>query len=292
MLHMPRLELLLFMMVLPMVAAAGATLLRGPGAGHVALGVLFAVLLPAAFLGVSLAFVLRYLVRNAVDQRRAVFVLQPPAGAGAGGDGPGAQAAGRSAALRVLGRDSGGALTQHFLAPGDAAAPFAPASSGQFIVHSQPGCAALPAPSSEQARCGGCGGGSAPQAGPAAPRPGFLRRAWHAWQRCVMRPLFGFDFSGGSAAAAAVIPVGTAAEAGAAAAPAAQGRWVCKSKHDTAFVKRYGSLFEDARGPQVYHIRSVYDAAAADGEARHRHARPAGAGSGACASAQALNPRR
>jgi hypothetical protein len=63
--------------------------------------------------------------------------------------------------------------------------------------------------------------------------------------------------------------VGTAAEAGAAAAPAAQGRWVCKSKHDTAFVKRYGSLFEDARGPQVYHIRSVYDAAAADGGDLH-----------------------
>lgn len=54
----------------------------------------------------------------------------------------------------------------------------------------------------------------------------------------------------------ASIPVGTAADGG---VVVGQGAWLCKSKWDTTFVKRYGSLFEDARGPQVYHITSVYE---------------------------------
>ena len=81
MLHLPRLELLLFMVVLPMIVAAGASLLRAQGGGYVAAGVFFAVLLPLAFLGVSTAFIVRYLVRHSVEDRRAVYVLPAPPGA-------------------------------------------------------------------------------------------------------------------------------------------------------------------------------------------------------------------
>ena len=50
MLTPPRLELLIFMMVLPMIAAAAAGLMRSPSPTDVLLGVFFAVLLPLVFI--------------------------------------------------------------------------------------------------------------------------------------------------------------------------------------------------------------------------------------------------
>lgn len=301
MLHLPRLELLLFMMVLPMVVAASATLLRGPGAVHVAVGVIFAVLLPLAFLGTALGFVVHYLVRNSVERRRAVFVLQLPPGAAAGGGGGGdaatsaaagvigggtADAAGAAVASprrtlsqqqgqqqgrpELLGRDS---LTEQFLTsressfraaagsgatfvsasslPGDAGPGPTPIASGQLIADRQD--------SMVQPDEGAPQHGGGATAGAAEPR-GRLRRGVLAVQRWLFRPLFGFELVNAGAAqqqpSVASIPVGTAADGG---VVVGQGAWLCKSKWDTAFVKRYGSLFEDARGPQVYHITSVYE---------------------------------
>ena len=304
MLHLPRLELLLFMMVLPMIVAAGATLLRAHGAGYVAAGVFFAVLLPVAFVGVSLAFIIRYLVRHSVDQRRAVFVLAlPPTvatpGAAAAGQSPfqqqsqqqqeqlpeltprGSSALSPTQQQQFL-RPSTSGLTQQFLGPADSGlSHFASATStAQFILQRQPSAALSAAdaggvPTLEAGTAPGSPaspGGSSGSASGGGIR-GACRRGWQGFQRFFMRPVFGFDLSGGSQqqqqqSSAATIPVGTVADGG---SLAGQGAWLCKSKWDTAFVKRYGSLFEDARGPQVYHITSVYETAATDGE-------PAGAG--------------
>ena len=320
MLHMPRLELLLFMMVLPMIVAAGAALLRAPSAGYVVAGVVFAVLLPAIFLATALTFVVRYLLRRSVEQRRAVYVLAlPPRAAPATAaaaepatpDSPVRTRAQRAAAAAALGRDSG-SLTQQFLvtptstarttdgllSPGESMrstelSPSSPPGAAQFISSrgspsSQPAAGAA---SSQQQ--GGTvvspssSGFHTPASEPASPRQpaddrppatctgssrSILGRAWGGFQHYFMRPVFGFTFGSslpaGSPAAAggqqaqqssAAIPVGTAADVG---ALTGQGAWLCKGKWDTAFVKRYGSLFEDARGPQVYHITSAYDAAA------------------------------
>jgi hypothetical protein len=305
MLHLPRLELLLFMMVLPMIVAAGATLLRGPGAGYITLGVLFAVLLPVTFLGVSFAFVVKYLARNAVDQRRAVFILQVPGGGSAAAAAGGVVGGGaafeategsRPASVDMLARESGSdmALTQQFLthsdshgssggsggARGSSSAHPAARSSGQFVVERQPGTSDVfispsthtspergspSAPGTAAAAATASGGGYSSRA---SSPPGPLRRVWLASQRYLMRPLFGFDLSGAQQASSASIPVGVGGVGGGGGSLSEQGQWLCKSKHDTAFVKRYGSLFEDARGPQVYRIRSVYDTAAADGTPR------------------------
>lgn len=306
MLHVPRLELLLFMMVLPMVVAAGATLLRADGSGYVAAGVVFAVLLPAAFLGVSLAFIIRYLVRHSVEQRRAVFVLRmpPSVAAEAGGTQPPPSPFHTAAAAAqthhdLLARDSG-TLTQQFLTgsrsglamaptdslglqPSASAATYTPSATGsaQFILAAQPSSDAAQQAAEvqrEQARSRPAPGSpAAAEAAEPGRRRGPLRAAgaaWRGFQRYFMRPVFGFDFNANTSAAgatqqqssAAAIPVAVAGDDGS--ALTGQGAWLCKSKWDTAFVKRYGSLFEDARGPQVYHITSVYEAAAddADGE--------------------------
>ena len=320
MLHMPRLELLLFMMVLPMIVAAGAALLRAPSAGYVVAGVVFAVLLPAIFLATALTFIVRYLLRRSVERRRAVYVLAlPPRAAPAAAaaaepatpDSPVRTRAQRAAAAAALGRDSG-SLTQQFLvtpastarttdgllSPGESLrstelTPSSPPGAAQFISSrgSPSGQPAAGATSPQQQ--GGTvaspssSGFHTPASEPASPRQpaddrppatctgssrSILGRAWGGFQRYFMRPVFGFTFGSslpaGSPAAAggqqaqqssAAIPVGTAADVG---ALTGQGAWLCKGKWDTAFVKRYGSLFEDARGPQVYHITSAYDAAA------------------------------
>ncbi len=322
MLHLPRLELLLFMMVLPMIVAAGAALLRAPSAGYVAAGVIVAVLLPAAFLATALVFIVRYLLRPSVEQRRAVYVLAlPPRAAPATAaepatpDSPVRTRAQRAAAAAALGRDSG-SLTQQFLlssastarttegllSPGESLrstelSPSSPPSAAQFVSSpaDQPAAAgrtATPRRPGSTVASPGSSGFHTPASEPASPGEpaddtppasctgssgGMLVRTWRGFQAYFMRPVFGFTFGGplpaGSPAAAcaqqqaqqaqqqssAAIPVGTTADVG---ALAGQGAWLCKGKWDTAFVKRYGSLFEDARGPQVYHITSAYDAAA------------------------------
>ena len=302
MLHAPRLELLLFMIVLPMICAAGATLLRADSAGYVAAGALFAVALPAAFLGTAVAFIIRHLLRHAVDARRAVYVLHLPPGAAAAA----AAAAPATPTRDRLARDSG-SLTQQFLTADSSPArlqhellssgeslQFAlalePSPSLQFVFCRQTSdIGPVPDPTSPGTP------DPAPAAAPSPPAPATastpasrssaLASAWAAFQLYCMRPLLGFTFAAGGSQqpSSAAIAVDVAGDGGGA---PGQGAWLCKSKHDTAFVKRYGSLFEDARGPQVYHITSAYDAAADDdGEGGD-------AASAACASGAACVPLR
>ena len=314
MLHMPRLELLLFMMVLPMLVAAGATLLRGPGAGYVAAGVGFAVLLPVGFLAVSLALVVHYLVRNSVERRRAVFVLRLLPGVSGGSDGSGGgdgAPAGAIACTAAGARmpaspfeqhasgpldssdgaidrffsacstpDGSGSLTAAMLGSGSghahcsrgSTALSAGASGAQFIMQRTPSAAersdVLEQPSAADGQAERAGGAPAAAAG-GAPVVA-LRRGLLALQRYTFHPLFGFnlvspgDGTTGGQVSVASIPVGTAADGG---GPlVGQGAWLCKSKWDTSFVKRYGALFEDARGPQVYRITSVYEPVEGEGE--------------------------
>jgi len=78
MLTLPRLELLVFMLVLPMIAAAGSGLLQSSTAWVVALGVLFSIIVPFGFLITVSVFLVRYLLQGAIDHRRAVYILVAP----------------------------------------------------------------------------------------------------------------------------------------------------------------------------------------------------------------------
>lgn len=78
MLHLPRLELLVFMLVLPMIAAAGSGLLQSSTAWVVALGVLFSMIIPFGFLITVSVFLVRFLLQGAIDHRRAVYILIVP----------------------------------------------------------------------------------------------------------------------------------------------------------------------------------------------------------------------
>ena len=75
MLHIPRIELLTFTMILPMIAAAGATALRSDSAGTIAAGVCFGILLPFGFLIGASIFLIYAVFRPALSKRRAVYVL-------------------------------------------------------------------------------------------------------------------------------------------------------------------------------------------------------------------------
>jgi hypothetical protein len=75
MLHVPRIELLTFTMILPMIAAAGAIALRSDSAGTIAAGVCFGILLPFGFLIGASLFLIYAVFRPAVSKRRAVYVL-------------------------------------------------------------------------------------------------------------------------------------------------------------------------------------------------------------------------
>ena len=75
MLHAPRVELLTFTMILPMIAAAGAAALRSDSAGAIVAGVCFGILLPFGFLIGASAFLVYAVFRPTVSKRRAVYVL-------------------------------------------------------------------------------------------------------------------------------------------------------------------------------------------------------------------------
>lgn len=235
MLHLPRLELLVFMMVLPMIAAAGAGLLHASSAGAVTIGVIFAVVLPFGFLIVASVFLVLYLLRKSLERRRALYVVfnrQEDEGT-----------------LSVQGSaNSVGSMTTSMLVPSASPDSGAPGldMDRSMSMHSE----------AEE-------GGPAP-APPPAPAPtgvagkcrAALRATWawtYAW---MLRPVFGFPKTDAPSAAAA-----------SAAVPEDEAVWLGRGKWDAQFVKRYGCLFEDARGPQVLRVRSRYEpweAAAAD----------------------------
>ncbi|KAI8107836.1 hypothetical protein M9435_002863 [Picochlorum sp. BPE23] len=76
MLHLPRLELLTFTIMLPMIAAAGAAALQAESAGAIAAGVIFGVLIPFGYLFGAGIFLALAVIRPTISKRRAVYVVQ------------------------------------------------------------------------------------------------------------------------------------------------------------------------------------------------------------------------
>jgi hypothetical protein len=75
MLHFPRLELIVFMIVLPMICAAGSACLLSSSSGTLAAGVCFGILLPFGFIIAASAFLIFIIVRPSLEHRRAFYVV-------------------------------------------------------------------------------------------------------------------------------------------------------------------------------------------------------------------------
>lgn len=76
MLHLPRIELLAFMMIMPMISAAGAAALQSTSAEAVAAGICFGIILPFGFLLGAGCFLVFVVIRPTISKRRAVYVLK------------------------------------------------------------------------------------------------------------------------------------------------------------------------------------------------------------------------
>ena len=227
MLHLPRLELLVFMMTLPMIAAAGAGLLKSTNGGIVTLGIFFSVVIPFGFLILASVFLVKYLLRSAVEQRRALYVLVATQDTQSELDRQRASS---------LGSTPEGSLTAAMLGPeaGDSLAEVGGASGSRTRISRAAAAAA---------------GGSSEHGGfsnttEQTTTPSLLRKTKSAIYTWVLRPVFGFEDS--SAHAEALVNPNAAA-------------WLGRGKWDAEFVKRYGCFFEDTHGPQVLRVRSRYD---------------------------------
>lgn len=260
MLHLPRLELLVFMMTLPMIAAAGAALLRSSSPGIVVLGTFFAIVLPFGFLFAASTFLVLYLLRKQVEQRRAVYIVLAT-----------------SDVASSLGRVSGSSST----AESDVSSRTDSLTQVMLSHHSNPYSDAFMIGTTEslsQQHDGitTAGLGSSSTASPvlfsyasqennnapnsnsnenqqthASPEtrprhwiPSVIGSTWKGAYRYLLRPIFGFpdrDIVGASTVATE------------------DSAWLGRGKWDATFVKRYGCFFEDTHGPQVLRVRSQYE---------------------------------
>ena len=220
MLHIPRLELLAFTMMLPMIAAAGASALQSTSAGAIAAGICFGVLIPFGYLlgaGIFLAFAI---IRPTISKRRAVYVVD------------------QTDILAIS-------------APTDAQIDDlnTTATAEESDVESSHGSASRAGIETsmlsrqmrhemvdEEERIA-----SEVTHQPSA-EPG--RKKWsdvvYKW---FLSPVFGFNSPYRSRS-------GSSDQ---------DPSWLGRGKLDAVFVKRYGCFFEDAHGPQVYRVRSRYD---------------------------------
>jgi hypothetical protein len=232
MLHLPRLELLVFMMTLPMIAAAGAGLLKSSNGGIVTLGVVFSIVIPFGFLTLASVFLVKYLLRSAVEQRRALYVLVATADAHSELD-----AAQQRYSGGLLGDSPEGSLTAAMLGP-DARDSLAEIGAN--------GGASGSGASTSRAAAAAAGGSSADASATTEQTtpPSFFKKVKSGLYTWVLRPVFGFQDS-------SVHTEALAATDGAA--------WLGRGKWDAEFVKRYGCFFEDTHGPQVLRVRSRYD---------------------------------
>ena len=282
MLHLPRLELLVFMMTLPMIAAAGAGLLRSSSPGIVTIGVLFSVVLPFGFLATVAAFLFIFLLRAAVEQRRALYVLVVTENAQAELEQQLSAAASLDVSPAVTSAASSlhhlqhystesspsGSLTAAMLRPDqrDSLMAMRSASSSSLfpgfrVASDDDANEAGPSQPPRLPLSDGFitatadGGGirpliaveesSTPPAA-AASSKSFLQRLKSGVSTWFLCPVFGFTDSSTASAAEQALASDSAA-------------WLGRGKVDALFVKRYGCFFEDTHGPQVLRVRSRYD---------------------------------
>ncbi|MEO2193520.1 MAG: hypothetical protein ABGY24_13820 [bacterium] len=203
MLHFPRLELIVFMVVLPMICAAGSACLQSNSPGTLAAGVCLGILLPFGFILAASAFLAIFVVRPSMRDRRAYYVVCEALEASKTAD-----ALTTDATTEMAGGAEGGGdgkIKATARSPVDVAAMTDPAST----------------------RTGWDG----------IRLTGLCKRVY----RFVLAPLFGFESEYRANVKYDNVE-------------ASHPVWTGKTKVDAIRVKRFGCLFEDAHGPQVFQV--------------------------------------
>ena len=223
MLHLPRLELLAFMMILPMITAAGAACLQSTSPGAIAAGVIFGIIIPFGFLLGAGIFLMLAIIRPTISKRRAVYVVEESEAMAAAPTDQQIAMFRESRADVESSQGSGNNLTTSML--------------GQNVRDSMADDNSSEAADSEAATDTETG-----RRGTQPPARRGVRSFMYKW---ILSPLFGFS-----------------SPHRAPNREQAQPAWLGRMKLDAVFVKRFGCFFEDAHGPQVYRVSSRYDSMA------------------------------
>jgi hypothetical protein len=277
MLTPPRLELLLFMVALPMVAAAAAGLLQSNDAGVIAIGVLFSIVVPIIFLITAVIVVSQKLLKPSVQERRAVFVVPisrnrhhihsnrtQADGSGSGGGeteehrhhnniGDISVAGSASSEIEIESATSSQALEESLIFGASSLSSHQQEGSYEYNHQHQQ----MNIPSGTMASTGtaiavqrqlSSNNGPPSSTTTTTYSVAGLKTKVNYWMciayKYTLCPLFGFPIP------KICDPNPTRSDN-----PA----WLGKTKVDARFIKSYGCLFEDARGPRVLEIRSQYD---------------------------------
>ena len=261
MLHLPRMELLVFMMTLPMIAAAGAGLLRAQKPGFVVIGVLFGILIPFGFLVGAAIFVSLQLLRPAVDRRRAVYVVYStsldrednsrsslPANAVNGNSELDAEEYSRTSFAAYGSNTSSreNSLTSAMLWGEGSHLPIndggLPAES-QMTAHVQNGNESAEHESNNELIANSMYNQTSARS--------TLKKLGHWMYNHFLKPMFGFKDAEVAADDSTSASTAVGVVASHARAAQLEPQWLGRIKGDMVFVKRYGCLFEDTHGPQV-----------------------------------------
>jgi hypothetical protein len=75
MLHLPRIELVVFMVIIPMICAAGCACLQSTSAGVLAAGVCLGVIVPFGYLIIVALFIIFAIIQPNIEKRRALYLV-------------------------------------------------------------------------------------------------------------------------------------------------------------------------------------------------------------------------
>ena len=224
MLHFPRLELIVFMVVLPMICAAGSACLQSSSPGTLAAGACLGILLPFGFIIAASAFLVFFVVRPSIEDRKAYYIV-------------------------CEAFEAGDALLTETTIDGDADQDMSSSSSGGNSKLTFEGIGATEATEAGarvgdvEANVGTAGQDHTENRPSARPTPAkfTIRRFGRFAYQWILAPVFGFDSE---------YRANVRYENVEASHPV----WVGRSKPEATRVKRFGCFFEDAHGPQVFRV--------------------------------------
>jgi len=215
MLHFPRLELIVFMIVLPMICAAGSACLQSSSSGVLAAGVCLGILLPFGFILGASAFLVFFIVRPSMKDRKAYYVV-------------------------CEAFEAGDALLAETTAAGTiddgSSTPTSTSSGGNDKITTTTSASVSTPRDADVEAANVAPGHPTTTQDAAAPR-----RVGRFVYRAILAPVFGFESEyRANVKYENVEP--------------SHPIWVGKNKAESTRVKRFGCFFEDAHGPQVFRV--------------------------------------
>ena len=232
MLHFPRLELIVFMIVLPMICAAGSACLQSSSSGALAAGVCLGILLPFGFILGASAFLVFFIVRPSMQDRKAFYVVCEAFEAGDA-------LLAETTAAGTMDDDGGDGSSTSTLT--STSTSTSTGGNGKLATTTS-ASASTPRDADVEADVEAAnvapGHPTTTQDASAPRRVGSVGRFVY---RAVLAPVFGFESEyRANVKYEHVEP--------------SHPIWVGRNKAESTRVKRFGCFFEDAHGPQVFRV--------------------------------------